>query len=187
MAPNNQRNIHISHCVKSVRIRSYSGPYFPAFELNTERYGVSLRIQSECEKIRTRITPNTDTFHAVPVDVLSTSLPLQQGNLYDLQYQNFFIKVLNFSQLLTELCCSHNFCSYKKEWAKFGGSRAIVGLVGHRAIVPSWIFRGLKIFSRGYLVSPKLFLVGILYDPKFFSRVFFGPKVFYRGFKIFSP
>ena len=28
------------HCVKSVLIRSYSGPYFPAFWLNTERYGV---------------------------------------------------------------------------------------------------------------------------------------------------
>ena len=38
---------------------------FPAFELNTERYGVSLQIQSKCGKIRTRITPNTDTFHAV--------------------------------------------------------------------------------------------------------------------------
>ena len=49
-----------THCVKNVRIRSYSGPYFPAFGLNTERYGVSLRIQSECGKIRTRITPNTD-------------------------------------------------------------------------------------------------------------------------------
>ena len=29
-----------NHCVKRVRIRSYSGPHFPAFELNTERYGV---------------------------------------------------------------------------------------------------------------------------------------------------
>ena len=29
------------------------------------RYFVSLRIQSECGKIRTRITPNTDTFYAV--------------------------------------------------------------------------------------------------------------------------
>ena len=29
-----------SHCMKSVRIRSFSGPYFPAFGLNTERYGV---------------------------------------------------------------------------------------------------------------------------------------------------
>ena len=47
---------------KRVRIRSYSGPYFPAFGLSTERYGVSLRIQSECGKIQTRITPDTDTF-----------------------------------------------------------------------------------------------------------------------------
>ena len=54
------------HCVKSVRIRSYSGPYFfPAFGLNTERCGVSLRIQSKCGEKRTRITPNTDTFDAV--------------------------------------------------------------------------------------------------------------------------
>ena len=53
------------HCVESVRIRSYSGPHFPAFGMNTERNGVSLRIQSECGKMMTRITPNTDTFHAV--------------------------------------------------------------------------------------------------------------------------
>ena len=33
-----------THCVKSMRIRSYSGPHFPAFGLNTERYGVSLGI-----------------------------------------------------------------------------------------------------------------------------------------------
>ena len=51
--------------VESVRIRSYSGPHFPAFELNTERHSVSLRIQSECGKMRPRITPNTDTFYAV--------------------------------------------------------------------------------------------------------------------------
>ena len=56
-----------NHCVKNVRIRSYSGPYFPAFRLNTERYSVSLHIQSKCGKIRTRITPNTDTFYAVNV------------------------------------------------------------------------------------------------------------------------
>ena len=38
---------------------------FPACGLNTERYFVSLRIQSECGKMQTRITPNTDTFYAV--------------------------------------------------------------------------------------------------------------------------
>ena len=36
--------------MKSARIRCNSGPYFPAFGLNTERYGV---------------TPITDTFHAL--------------------------------------------------------------------------------------------------------------------------
>ena len=49
-----------THCVKSVRIWSYSGPYFPIVALNTERYGVSREIQ-------TRITLNTDIFYAVTV------------------------------------------------------------------------------------------------------------------------
>ena len=44
---------------------SHSGPHSPAFGLNTERYGVSLRIQSECGKVGTRIIPNTDTFYAM--------------------------------------------------------------------------------------------------------------------------
>ena len=44
--------------VKSVHIRSYSGQHFS--RIRTE-YSVSLRIQSKCGKIRTRITPNTDT------------------------------------------------------------------------------------------------------------------------------
>ena len=53
------------HCVKSVRIRSYSGPHFPAFGLNTERHSASVRFQSECGKMRIRITPNRNTFYAV--------------------------------------------------------------------------------------------------------------------------
>ena len=53
------------HCLKNVRIQSFSGPYFPVFRLNTERHDVSLRIQSNCRTIRTKKTPNTDTFHAV--------------------------------------------------------------------------------------------------------------------------
>ena len=54
-----------SHCVKSVHIRSFSGMYFLALGLDAERYGVSLCIQSESGKMRTRKTPNKDTFHAV--------------------------------------------------------------------------------------------------------------------------
>ena len=57
--------MEIRHCVKSVRIRSYDGPYSPSFGLSTEIYGVSLNIQTKCRKTQTRITPNTDTLHAV--------------------------------------------------------------------------------------------------------------------------
>ena len=42
------------HCVKSVQYGVFSGPYFPAFGLNTGKYGP--------EK-----TPYLDTFHAVYV------------------------------------------------------------------------------------------------------------------------
>ena len=39
-------SVYYTHCGKSVHNRSFSGPHFPAFELNTERYEVSLRIQN---------------------------------------------------------------------------------------------------------------------------------------------
>ena len=78
------------HCIKvslfGVSIRSLFGvfmaPYFAVFGLNTQRYGVSLPIQSQCGKIRTRKTPNTDTFQAVlrwhgkPLAILDT-LPVK--------------------------------------------------------------------------------------------------------------
>ena len=49
---------HCYNCVNTVWKASkcgvFSGPYFLAFGLNTEKYEVSLRIQSEYGKIRTR-------------------------------------------------------------------------------------------------------------------------------------
>ena len=54
-----------SNCVKSVSIRNSSGPYFPAFRLNTGTYSVSFHIQSECGKIRIRKTLNADSFRTV--------------------------------------------------------------------------------------------------------------------------
>ena len=61
-------------CVKSARIRSYSDRYFPAFGLNTPFLSLSLSLsvslslriqgQGECGEMRTRISPNTDTFYA---------------------------------------------------------------------------------------------------------------------------
>ena len=48
--------------VKSDRIQGFASPCFPAFELNTNIYRVNLLIPSECQKTRTRKSPNTDTF-----------------------------------------------------------------------------------------------------------------------------
>ena len=42
------------HCLKSIQIRIFSGPYFTVFELNTEICSVNLHIPSEYRKIRTR-------------------------------------------------------------------------------------------------------------------------------------
>ena len=78
-----EKDYYTRHCVKSVRIQSYSGPYFPTFGLNTEKY----RIQAEYEKIRTKITPNTDTFHAARTsmeDITSFQLaPPSQSEITD--------------------------------------------------------------------------------------------------------
>ena len=41
------------HCLKSVQIRDFSGPYFAVFGLNAEIYGLNLGIQSEYRKVRT--------------------------------------------------------------------------------------------------------------------------------------
>ena len=60
-----QKHVATIYCVKSVLIRSFSGLYFPTFGLNAERYSLSPRIQSECGKIQTGKTPNTDSFHVV--------------------------------------------------------------------------------------------------------------------------
>ena len=43
----------------------FSGPYFPIVGLNTETYGVNLRVPSKYGKIRTRKNSVLDTSHAV--------------------------------------------------------------------------------------------------------------------------
>ena len=40
--------------LKSVKIRSFSGPYFPVFGPDMEIYSVNLRIQSKCRKIQAK-------------------------------------------------------------------------------------------------------------------------------------
>ena len=38
------------HCIKSARIRSYSGPHFPAFGLNKKRCSVSLPMRKNADQ-----------------------------------------------------------------------------------------------------------------------------------------
>ena len=51
-----------AHCIKSIRIRSYSGPHIPHIFTHSD-------LIQNAEKIRTRITPNIDTFYPVLVKV----------------------------------------------------------------------------------------------------------------------
>ena len=60
-------NSKAKHCEKSVHILSFSGSHFLAFGLNTEIYRINIRIQFKYGKIKTRKTPNADTFCAVKV------------------------------------------------------------------------------------------------------------------------
>ena len=53
------------YCVKSVHIRSQSSPDFSRIQIEYGSDSVSFCIQSECGNTQTRITSNTDTFHAV--------------------------------------------------------------------------------------------------------------------------
>ena len=58
------------HCMKSFRIGSFCGPYFPAFRLNTDQR-----------------TPDTDTFHAVK----SSSNLSQEGPMLAKPYRKIYI------------------------------------------------------------------------------------------------
>ena len=62
------------HCVKSAGIWGFTGPHFSAFGLITEIYRLNLSIQSECGKMRTRKTSNTNTFYAVELISADTNL-----------------------------------------------------------------------------------------------------------------
>ena len=79
-----------SHWVKTILIRCFSGPYFLAFGLNTERYGLSFRIQSKWGKIRTRKSPNTATFHAL-------SNTKNSSNMGNINYKGNASSVVGFS------------------------------------------------------------------------------------------
>ena len=67
------KELQARHAVKSILVRSFYGPYLPAFRMNIDRH--------ECGKIRTRKTLNMDAFYAMRLTEL-----LQSPSSYLLQY-----------------------------------------------------------------------------------------------------
>ena len=65
----------LNHYVKSVSIRSYSGPHFPAFSCIWTGCGEILRIQSKCRKMQEKFGPIRILFmHAEPLTVICNAL-----------------------------------------------------------------------------------------------------------------
>ena len=69
---------------------------FSSIRMNTERYGVSLRIQFKCGKIRCRETGNTDSFYAVS----SRKVFMNQCNL-SVEFISGKYKTINFERMKT--------------------------------------------------------------------------------------
>ena len=88
---------YLLHCVKSVQMRSFFWSYFPAFGLNTERYGVSLRIQSKCGKIRTRKNSVFRHFSR-SVEIILTEA---YSKRYETSQMELFVKTVGGLQLLS--------------------------------------------------------------------------------------
>ena len=59
------------HCLKIICIRRFSGPYFPAFELNTERFFVFIRM---CENTDQKNSEYVHLLHSVICEKMDLGL-----------------------------------------------------------------------------------------------------------------
>ena len=115
-----------SHCVKSVRIQSFSSTHIPAFGLNTEQYSLSLRIQSECGEIRTRKFPNKNTFHAVTVhwNERADCTPVNKALYHSFPMHPFSttwthqktVKVYYFLRVVGKVCIGNEWVKNMIQW-----------------------------------------------------------------------
>ena len=98
----------------------------------------------------------------------------------------FFIQNLESACLVLS---KPNFVSPVPSWVSWVQCHRAFASISWDRIFFSWLFRGAKIFPRGYFADPKFFLVGISWVQIFFSRefresepfscgCFAGPKVF---------
>ena len=80
--------LHITHCVKSVQIRRFSGPYFPVFSPNTGKY-------------RPEKTTYLDTFHAVTCNGAKIAL-----------HKNFPLRISSVNVTKSAVSCGfdHIYC-----------------------------------------------------------------------------
>ena len=85
--------------------------FWSAFSCIRTEYGeISLRIQSECGKMRTRINSNTDTFYAMLSSTLSSLCPALKEMVYQrraltlLKRRNFWSYSIHFFEIIL---CNH--------------------------------------------------------------------------------
>ena len=94
------------HCVKSLRIRSYSGPHFPELRLNMERYGVSVRIYSKCGKMREKFGPEKFQMQTLFTQCLMLMLHIRQSIylvLTNVLSTSFLMFCIKFHEISTTL------------------------------------------------------------------------------------
>ena len=88
----------------------FSGPYFPAFGLNKERYEVSLRIQSKCRKIRTKRNSvfehisRSESFRVSKVSIRKAE-SLRLCYHYSFRYGSFLGNFPIFSKVIFKSTC----------------------------------------------------------------------------------
>ena len=85
----------ISLCEKFPNKEFFSGQYFPVFRLNTEIYGVNLRIQSKYRKIRTRKSSVLGHF-SCNVSEISKSKAINSMKNIDLTERSVSLANINF-------------------------------------------------------------------------------------------
>ena len=124
---------------RSLRIRSFSGPYFP-----------TVRIQSEFRKIRTRKTLNTDTSHTMSFGYLITHLnPFQPSAAFTIKTSHLLCSATR----MTSFYMKRNIrLKWFKHYAIVPSSLCIIRISSFMYLVGKWHQEPQKVYSKNYFV-----------------------------------